>query len=341
MGTVTIGKYTLSHGLFLAPLAGVSDRAFRDVCRAKGAEYTVSEMVSAKALCYEQRTKKESAPAKTAPLASVYENEMPMAIQLFGSEPEFMAEAARLIEEMAYRGCTSNTPPAAIDINMGCPVPKIVGNGEGSALMKNPPLAADIVRAVCRAVSLPVTVKIRAGWDADSINAPEMAKRLEDAGASLIAIHGRTRAQMYAPSADLGVIADIKKSVSVPVVGNGDILTAADAIRMYEQTGCDGVMIARGALGNPWLFAEIRALLENKPYTPPSLEERMETALSQISFMVEEKGERIAIAEARKHLSWYTKGIDGAAAARLAINNASTLAEMTVILKQMAAGGSR
>ena len=341
MGAITIGKYTLRHGLFLAPLAGVSDRAFRDVCRAEGAEYTVSEMVSAKALCYEQRTKKESAPAKTAPLASVYESEMPMAIQLFGCEPDFMAEAARLIEEMSYRGCTSDTPPAAIDINMGCPVHKIVGNGEGSALMKNPELAADIVRAVRRAVSLPVTVKIRAGWDADSINAPEMAKRLEDAGAALIAVHGRTRAQMYAPSADLGVIADVKKSVSVPVVGNGDILCAADAIRMYEHTGCDGVMIARGALGNPWLFTEIRALLEGGVYTPPSLSERMETALSQIAFMVEEKGERIAMAEARKHLSWYIKGIDGAAAARLAINTASTLAEMTAILRDLAAGGAK
>ena len=341
MGAITIGKYTLRHGLFLAPLAGVSDRAFRDVCRAAGAEYTVSEMVSAKALCYEQRTKKESAPAKTAPLASVYESEMPMAIQLFGCEPDFMAEAARLIEEMSYRGCTSDTPPAAIDINMGCPVHKIVGNGEGSALMKNPELAADIVRAVRRAVSLPVTVKIRAGWDADSINAPEMAKRLEDAGAALIAVHGRTRAQMYAPSADLGVIADVKKSVSVPVVGNGDILCAADAIRMYEHTGCDGVMIARGALGNPWLFAEIRALLEGGVYTPPSLSARMETALSQIAFMVEEKGERIAMAEARKHLSWYIKGMDGAAAARLAINTASTLAEMTAILRDLAAGGAK
>lgn len=341
MGAITIGKYTLRHGLFLAPLAGVSDRAFRDVCRAAGAEYTVSEMVSAKALCYEQRTKKESAPAKTAPLASVYESEMPMAIQLFGCEPDFMAEAARLIEEMSYRGCTSDTPPAAIDINMGCPVHKIVGNGEGSALTKNPELAANIVRAVRRAVSLPVTVKIRAGWDADSINAPEMAKRLEDAGAALIAVHGRTREQMYAPSADLGVIADVKKSVSVPVVGNGDILCAADAIRMYEHTGCDGVMIARGALGNPWLFTEIRVLLEGGVYTPPSLSERMETALSQIAFMVEEKGERIAMAEARKHLSWYIKGMDGAAAARLSINTASTLAEMTAILRDLVAGGAK
>lgn len=341
MASITVGQYTLRHGLFLAPLAGVSDRAFRNVCREAGAEYTVSEMVSAKALCYEQRNKRAGAPVKTAPLASVYRSEMPLAIQLFGCEPEFMAEAARLIEETSYRGCTSDTPPAAIDINMGCPVHKIVGNGEGSALMKNPALAADIVRAVCRAVSLPVTVKIRAGWDADSINAPEMAKRLEDAGATLIAVHGRTRAQMYAPPTDLGVIAAVKKSVSVPVVGNGDILCADDAIRMYEQTGCDGVMIARGALGNPWLFSEIRARLEGTEFILPPLEERMETALSQIRFMVEEKGERIAIAEARKHLSWYVKGVEGAAAARAAINTAASLAQMTEIIRAIAEGGDK
>ena len=328
MGNITIGSYTLRHGLFLAPLAGVSDRAFRSVCRAEGAEYTVSEMVSAKALCYEQRSKKANAQAKTAPLASVFAWEMPMAIQLFGSEPEFRAEAARLIEEMSYRDCKSDTPPAAIDINMGCPVPKIVGNGEGSALMKDPKRAADIVRAIRQAVSLPVTVKIRAGWDADSINATEMAMRLEDAGAAVIAVHGRTRAQMYAPPVDLSVIEAVKKSVSVPVVGNGDILTAADALRMIDKTGCDGVMIARGALGNPWLFREIRCLLEGTAYTPPSSEERLATAMSQIEYMVKEKGERIAVAEARKHLSWYTKGMTGAASARLAINSAATLAEM-------------
>ena len=340
MGNITVGNFTLCHGLFLAPLAGVSDRAFRNICRDCGAEYTVSEMVSAKALCYEQLSKKENVPVRTAPLASVYTGEMPLAIQLFGSEPQFMAEAARLIEERSYRGCTSDTAPAAIDINMGCPVPKIVGNGEGSALMKNPKLAADIVGAVCRATKLPVTVKIRAGWDKDSINAPEMAKRLEDAGAALIAVHGRTRAQMYAPSADWNVIADVKKSVTIPVIGNGDILSAGDALRMYEQTGCDGVMIARGALGNPWLFTEIRARMEGREYIPPTLEERLRTALSQVEFMVKEKGERVAVAEARKHLSWYTKGMEGAAAARMAINNAATLSEMHAILGHLEEGGA-
>ena len=340
MSQIKIGNVSLCHGLFLAPLAGVSDRAFRNVCRACGAEYTVSEMVSAKALCYEQLSKKSSVPVRTAPLASVYQSEMPLAIQLFGCEPPFMAEAARLIEQRCYRGCTSDTAPAAIDINMGCPVPKIVGNGEGSALMKNPALAADIMRAVCRATTLPVTVKIRAGWDKNSINAPEMAKRLEDAGAAAITVHGRTREQMYAPSADWRVIAAVKQSVGIPVIGNGDILTADDALRMYQETECDGIMIARGALGNPWLFSEICARLEGRDYAPPSLSVRMQTALDQVKFMVEEKGERVAVAEARKHLSWYTKGMEGAASARSAINSASTLEQMQAIIQGLSSGES-
>lgn len=334
MSNIKIGNFELKHGLFLAPLAGVSDRAFRDICRRHGAEYTVSEMVSAKALCYEQATKKLD-KIKTAPLASVYKYEMPMAIQLFGCEPEFMAHAAKLIEDMSYMGCASDTRPAAIDINMGCPVHKVVGNGEGSALMKNPRLAADIVRAVVNAVKLPVTVKIRAGWDENSINAPEMAKMLEDAGASLIAVHGRTRAQMYAPSSDNRVIAAVKKSVSIPVVGNGDIYSADDALRMIDETECDGIMIARGALGNPWIFEEIGARLEGRAYTLPSASERLDEALTQIEQMIEEKGEYVAIAESRKHLSWYTKGMNGATRARCDINTAKTLDEMKAILKNM------
>ena len=334
MSNIKIGSYTLKHGLFLAPLAGVSDRPFRDICRRHGADYTVSEMVSAKALCYEQLTKK-SDKIRTAPLASVYTYEMPMAIQLFGSEPEFMARAASLIEEMNYLGCESDTAPAAIDINMGCPVHKVVGNGEGSALMKNPKLAGDMVRAVTQAVKLPVTVKIRAGWDENSKNAPELAKILEDAGASLIAVHGRTRNQMYAPSSDNKIIAEVKKAVSVPVVGNGDIYTADDAIRMLEETGCDGIMIARGALGNPWIFEEITARLEGKGYTMPSKEERLNEALGQIEQMIKEKGELIAVAESRKHLSWYTKGMEGAPRARAEINSAKTLDEMKKTLMSL------
>lgn len=334
MSKIKIGEYELDHGLFLAPLAGVSDRPFRDICRRHGAEYTVSEMVSAKALCYEQATKRLD-KIRTAPLASVYSYELPMAIQLFGSEPEFMARAASLIESGEYLGREGDARPVAIDINMGCPVHKVVGNGEGSALMKNPRLAGEIVRAVVKAVNLPVTVKIRAGWDPNSINAPEVAKILEDAGASLIAVHGRTRSQMYAPSSDNKVIAEVKKSVSVPVVGNGDIYSADDAVRMIEETDCDGVMIARGALGNPWIFEEIRARLEGREYVFPTAEEKLKEALVQIEQMIKEKGEFVAVAESRKHLSWYTKGMQGAAGARSAINSAKTFDEMKEILKEL------
>lgn len=331
MSQIKIGKYTLPLGLFLAPLAGVSDRPFRDVCRRMGTEYTVSEMVSAKALCYEQQCKKA---LKTAPLASVFGREMPMAIQLFGHEESFLADAARMIEEKSYHGCLSDTAPAAIDINMGCPVHKVTACGEGSALMKDPILAEKLVRAVAKAVSLPVTVKIRAGWSHDTINAPEFAKRMEDAGASLITIHGRTREQLYTPGVNYEIIRKVKESVSVPVVANGDIYSAADALRVLEITGCDGIMVARGALGNPWIFAEITAALTGKPYTPPTLREKMQTAMEQMKAMAVEKGEKIAVAEGRKHLGWYIKGMEGAALARGQINTASTLEEMQTIIER-------
>lgn len=332
MSSITIGKHTAPHGLFLAPLAGVSDRAFRHVCREAGAEYTFSEMVSAKALCYEQKSKRV---LKTAPLASVYSREMPLAIQLFGCEPDFMAEAAHMIEECSYKGCTSDTPPAAIDINMGCPVHKVVSNGEGSALLKDPTLASDIVRAVKNAISLPVTVKIRIGWDKNSINAVEVAKALEEAGAAAIAVHGRTRMQMYAPGVDRESIARVKDAVKIPVIGNGDIYSAEDALSMLRETGCDGVMIARGALGNPWLFSEIRAALDGETFTPPDLRERLQTALLQVKLMVEEKGERVAIAEARRQVSWYIKGIAGAATARDEVNRATSFEEIEMILSHL------
>ena len=254
-----------------------------------------------------------------------------MAVQLFGVEPDFVAEAARLLESGEYRGACGEIPPAAIDINMGCPMAKIVGNGEGSALLKDPLLAAEIVRATVRAISLPVTVKIRAGWDAESINAVEVAKRLEDAGASMICVHGRTRAQMYAPSADWSIIRAVKEAVSVPVVGNGDVFSGEDALRMLRETGCDGVMIARGAQGNPWIFSEVSAALEGRPYTPPTLTERLSIALEHAEDIVLEKGERIGIAESRKHMAWYLHGIRGAATARNAVMTASTLSELRSI----------
>ena len=337
MSKITIQNMTLPHGLALAPLAGVSDRAFRRVCRACGADLTVSEMVSAKALCYEQRQKGDKIRSVSGQLASVMADELPMAVQIFGCEPDFMAEAARMLEANQYVGCISRVPPSAIDINMGCPVRKVTANGEGSALLKNPKLAGEIVRAVVGAVSLPVTVKIRAGWDAQSINAPEVAKILEDAGASMICVHARTREQMYEPGVDRSVIAAVKRAVSIPVLGNGDIYTAADALSMMEETGCDGVMIARGAMGNPWVFSEICAALEGRSFTMPTLSQRFEVALTQVREMIEEKGERVGVAEAKKHLSWYCHGVEGAAAARGRLMQAATYEEMAAILREMGA----
>ena len=329
-----IGEMELKHGLCLAPLAGVSDRSFRLLSKEFGAEYTVSEMVSAKALCYEQKCRKEAA-LRTAPLAAVLRSESPMAVQLFGAEPAFMAEAARMLESGDYLGNSSEIPPAAIDVNMGCPMQKIVGNGEGSALMKNPRLAAEIVRAMTQAVKLPITVKIRAGWDADHINAVEMAKMLEDAGAQMICVHGRTRQQMYAPGADWEIIARVKESVSVPVVGNGDVFSADDALRMLSQTGCDGVMIARGAQGNPWIFEETVARLEGREYTPPTARERLDVALEHTKRIIAHKGERVGIPESRKHMAWYLHDIRGAAAARAAVMQASRIDDYREIFEKL------
>lgn len=337
MSEVVFGNIILPHGLALAPLAGVSDRAFRRVCRACGADFTVSEMVSAKALCYEQRQKSGKSRSVSGQLASVMGDELPMAVQIFGCEPDFMAEAARMLEANDYIGRVGEVPPSAIDINMGCPVRKVTGNGEGSALLKNPKLAGEIVRAVVKAVSIPVTVKIRSGWDAASINAPEVARILEDAGASMICVHGRTREQMYEPGVNREVIAAVKQVVSIPVLGNGDIYTAADALSMMVETGCDGVMIARGAMGNPWIFSEICAALEGRAFIMPSLGERFEIALAQVREMIEEKGDRVGVAEAKKHLAWYCHGIEGAAAARGRLMQAATYDEMAAILYEMAA----
>lgn len=331
---LAIGSISLRHGLMLAPLAGVSDHPFRAICRRYGAEYTVSEMVSAQSLCYERRSKKVSTGehSRTAPLACVHADDVPMAVQLFGNDPDFLAEAARMIEDGSYAGCRSEAAPAAIDLNMGCPVPKIVSNGEGSALLRDPAHAASLVRAMTRAVRLPVTVKIRIGWDEQSINATEVARRLEDAGAAAICVHGRTRAQMYRPGVSLEQIAAVKAALSIPVIGNGDIYTAADAQRMLDITGCDGLMIARGAMGNPWLFSEIAAALDGRSYTPPTLRERLTLAREHMVAMIEEKGERVGFAESKKQVAWYIHGISGAAAARSALMAATCAAEAVELL---------
>lgn len=335
MSAVTFGSVILPHGLALAPLAGVSDRAFRRVCRHCGADFTVSEMVSAKALCYEQKQKSGKTRSVSGQLASVLADELPMAVQLFGCEPAFMAEAARMLEANEYVGCVSQVPPSAIDINMGCPVRKVTGNGEGSALLKDPKLAGEIVKAVVEAVSLPVTVKIRAGWDSTCINAPEVARIIEDAGASMVCVHARTREQMYEPGVDRSVIAAVKQAVSIPVLGNGDIYTAADALSMMEETGCDGVMVARGAMGNPWVFSEICAALDGTSFAMPSPAMRFEVALAQVREMIAEKGERVGVAEAKKHLAWYCRGLEGAAAARGRLMQATSYDELAAILREM------
>ncbi len=332
----SIGSVALRHGLMLAPLAGVSDHPFRRVCRALGAEYTVSEMVSAKSLCYEKKSKKAQAgQSKTAPLAEVHADDVPMAVQIFGSEPEFMAEAAAMLADGSYAGCRSAAAPTAIDINMGCPVHKIVSNGEGSALLRDISLAGRIVRAVCAAQHLPVTVKIRVGFDSDSICAVEMARELEAAGAAAICVHGRTREQMYRPGVDLAQIAAVKAAVRIPVIGNGDIYTAEDALRMKRETNCDGLMIARGAMGNPWLFSEIVCALEGRAFTPPTMRERIETALSQMAQMIEEKGERVGFAESKKQMAWYIRGVKGAAEARGRMMTAQSAAEVEEILRRL------
>ena len=339
MRDVQCGKVVIRDGLALAPMAGVTDRSFRRVCRRFGAAYTVSEMVSAKALCLEQAIRNPD-PSRiiSGELASVMPDEMPMAVQLFGHEPDVMAEAASRLASGDFRGRAGHVIPAAVDINMGCPVRKIVGNGEGSALMRDPALAGRIVQAVVRAAEpLPVTVKLRAGFDESSLNAPELARVCEAAGAAMLCIHGRTRAQGYAPGVNRAVIRAVKQAVRIPVLANGDIYTPADALSMLAETGCDGIMVARGAMGRPWLFAEIRAALRGEDYTPPDPEQRFDIALEQVRAMIREKGDRVGLAEAKKHLAWYCTGLDGAAECRARIMRAGSLDEMQTAVRALAA----
>lgn len=313
-----IGNVEIKGMAALAPMAGVTDRAFRELCVAFGASYVVGEMVSAKGISFNSERSKE--------LMLLSENERPAAVQLFGSEPQTVAAAA--VTAMEYK-------PDIIDINMGCPAPKISGNGAGSALMKNPDLCGKIVEAVCKAVDVPITIKIRKGWDDKSVNAVEVAKICEQAGASAITVHGRTREQFYSGKADLDIISEVKKAVNIPVIGNGDITNANDAAQMLEKTNCDMVMIGRGALGNPWIFREINAWLNDlRPMFPPSPAEKVTVILRHIQAMCDYKGEEIAMREARKHVGWYMKGFKNAAELRREAGYLKTYDELIELTKK-------
>ena len=311
-----IGTTELKYGLMLAPMAGFTDRAMRFVCHKYGSEYSVSEMVSAKAVCYKDK--------KTHALARLMADEGPCAVQIFGSEPDIMARAAEVLSQ----GEEGGVPPVAIDINMGCPVAKVFTNGEGSALMKDPNLIYRIVKAVSESTDIPTTVKIRAGVDENSINAVDCALAAESGGAALVAVHGRTRAEMYSGKADLKIIKRVKQSLRIPVIANGDITSGEEALKALSETGADGIMIGRGAIGNPFLFSEIRSALSGEAFTPPSIEERIDTALLQLSLAIEEKGEGIAVREARKQIALYLRSFKGAASIRAEINRAETYAEV-------------
>lgn len=292
-----IGNVEIKGKVVLAPMAGVADRAFRELCVGYGASYVVSEMISSKGVSMGDRKSKD--------LAYLSDIERPAAIQIFGSDPLTMAQSVELV--MAYK-------PEIIDINMGCPAPKIAGNGGGASLSKNPALAEEIVKAVVNASPVPVTVKIRMGWDFDNINAVEMAKRAEQAGASAITVHGRTRNQMYAPPVNRDIIAEVKKEISIPVIGNGDIIDEQSAAIMLEETNCDLIMIGRGALGRPWIFSQINAYLEHGRVVPePPVAEKMRVMIKHIETLCQYKGDYVGMREARKHAGWYTKGLRGAA----------------------------
>ncbi len=312
------------HRIMLAPMAGFTDRAMRLICREYGAEYSVTEMVSAKAVTYGDR--------KTASLAGIGLDEGDVGLQIFGSDPDIMARAAEILTSNIKEGFAM---PAAIDINMGCPVHKIYSNGEGSALMKNPELIEKITRATVNASPIPVSVKMRLGIDREHINVIECAQAAESGGASFIAIHGRTKTEMYSGDTDLETIKNVKRALHIPLIANGDITDAASALRAFEITRADGIMIGRGAIGNPFIFSEIAAALEGRVYTPPSLEEKIEAALRQLEYAVADKGEAIAIPEARKQTALYLKGFRGAAQVRGEINRATSFDDVKLSLEKV------
>lgn len=318
MQTLQIGNVTLKNNLILGPMAGVTDLPFRLLCAEQGAGLLCMEMVSAKAILYNNKN--------TKAMLTIDEREHPVSLQLFGSDPQIMGDIAKRLED-------EGVPFDILDINMGCPVPKVVNNGEGSALMKQPLLAGQIVEAMAKATSRPVTVKIRKGFDDVHVNAPELAHIAQESGAAAVAVHGRTREQYYSGQADWSVIRKVKETVQIPVIGNGDILTAADAIRMREETGCDGFMVARGAQGNPWIFAQILHEWETgEPLEKPSLQEMADMMLRHARMQIAFKGEYVGIREMRKHAAWYTGGYHGASHVRRALSEVESYSQLEELI---------
>ena len=314
--SLDIGGVHIPNRVFLGPMAGVTDLPFRQLCREQGAGLVCMEMISAKAITYHNR--------RTSELWETTDAEKPVALQIFGHEPDVMSEACRILEEQSFD---------ILDINMGCPVPKVVNNGEGSALMKDPSLIEEIVRACVRSTSRPVTVKIRRGFDEAHINAVECAKAAEAGGASAVAVHGRTRNQMYSGKADWNIIREVKEAVTIPVIGNGDVTDGPGAKRMLDETGCDAVMIARAAQGNPWIFREVRSYIEEGKYLErPPRREIVRMMLRHARMLCGCKGERVGMREMRGHAAWYLSGFPGAARVRGQISKISTLAELESLM---------